>query len=97
MKTIRFPDGQPALEIQTFHEVARALTSSVDLTSILNGIMQQMTRFFSPEAWSLLIVDEKNHQLYYGVISGGQTENSVINAFRWDKEFQAGSRCTANP
>ncbi|MGB6304273.1 MAG: sensor domain-containing diguanylate cyclase, partial [Acidobacteriaceae bacterium] len=74
MKTIRFPDGQPALEIQTFHEVARALTSSVDLTSILNGIMQQMTRFFSPEAWSLLIVDEKNHQLYYGVISGGQTE-----------------------
>ena len=74
MKTIRFPDGQPALEIQTFHEVARALTSSVDLTGILNGIMQQMTRFFSPEAWSLLIVDEKNHQLYYGVISGGQTE-----------------------
>ncbi|MHB1674704.1 MAG: sensor domain-containing diguanylate cyclase [Acidobacteriaceae bacterium] len=74
MKTIRFPDGQPGLEIQTFHEVARALTSSVDLTGILNGILQQMTKFFSPQAWSLLIVDEKNRQLYYGVISGGQTE-----------------------
>ena len=74
MKTIRFPDGQPALEIQTFHEVARALTSSVDLSSILHGIMQQMTKFFNPQAWSLLIVDEKNRQLYYGVISGGQTE-----------------------
>jgi diguanylate cyclase (GGDEF)-like protein len=74
MKTIRFPDGQPALEIQTFHEVARALTSSVDLSGILHNIMQQMTKFFNPQAWSLLIVDEKNRQLYYGVISGGQTE-----------------------
>lgn len=74
MKPIRFPDGQPALEIQTFHEVARALTSSVDLNSILNSIMQQMTRFFNPQAWSLLILDEPKRQLYYGVVSGGQTE-----------------------
>lgn len=74
VKPIRFPDGQPALEIQTFHEVARALTSSVDLTSILNSIMQQMTRFFNPQAWSLLILDEAKRQLYYGVVSGGQTE-----------------------
>lgn len=74
VKPIQFPDGQPALEIQTFHEVARALTSSVDLSGILNNIMQQMTRFFSPQAWSLLVLDEPNRQLYYGVISGGQTE-----------------------
>lgn len=71
---IQFPDGTPALEIQTFHEVARALTSSVDLNTILHNIMQQMTRFFSPQAWSLLIVDEPKHQLYYGLVSGGQTE-----------------------
>ena len=73
-KLIQFPDGQPTLEIQTFHEVARALTSSVDLTTILHNIMQQMTRFFSPQAWSLLVLDEPKGQLYYGVISGGQTE-----------------------
>lgn len=73
-KVIQFPDGKPALEIQTFHEVARALTSSVDLSGILHNIMQQMTRFFSPQAWSLLILDEPKRQLYYGVISGGQTE-----------------------
>lgn len=36
--------------------------------------MQQMTRFFNPEAWSLLVLDEPKRQLYYGVISGGQTE-----------------------
>ncbi len=74
VKPIQFPDGQPALEIQTFHEVARALTSSVDLSGILNNIMQQMTRFFNPQAWSLMILDEPKRQLYYGVISGGQTE-----------------------
>ena len=50
MKTIRFPDGQPALEIQTFHEVARALTSSVDLSGILHAIMQQMTQLLQPSS-----------------------------------------------
>jgi len=73
-KAIQFPDGQPAIEIQTFHEVARALTSSVDLDGILNQIMQQMTRFFNPRAWSLLVLDEAKQQLYYGVISGGDAE-----------------------
>ena len=74
VKPIQFPDGRPALEIQTFHEVARALTSSVDLSGILHNIMQQMTRFFHPEAWSLLVLDEPKRQLYYGVSSGGQSE-----------------------
>jgi diguanylate cyclase (GGDEF)-like protein len=73
-KTIQFPEGKPALEIQTFHEVARALTSSVDLSGILHNIMQQMTRFFNPQGWSLLVLDEPKRQLYYGVISGGLTE-----------------------
>ncbi len=73
-KTIQFPDAKPAVELRTFHEVARALTSSVNLEGILNAIMQQMTRFFAPQAWSLLILDEATQQLYYGVISGGDTE-----------------------
>lgn len=73
-KTIQFPDTKPAVELRTFHEVARALTSSVDLEGILRAIMQQMTRFFEPQAWSLLILDEATQQLYYGVISGGDTE-----------------------
>lgn len=71
-KPIQFPSGQPALEIQTFHEVARALTSSVELDGILRNIMQQMTRFFNPQAWSLLVLDEAKRQLYYGAVSGGQ-------------------------
>jgi diguanylate cyclase (GGDEF)-like protein len=73
-KTIQFPDGKPALEIQTFHEVARALTSSIDLSGILFNLMQQMTRFFNPPGWSVLVVDESKGQLYYGGASGNQTE-----------------------
>ncbi len=53
-----------------FHDVARALTSSLDLDSILGAIMQQMEQFFEPESWSLLIVDEEQQNLYYAVAAG---------------------------
>jgi diguanylate cyclase (GGDEF)-like protein len=56
--------------LKVFHDVARALTSSLDLDSILNVIMQQMARFFEPESWSLLIVDEQQQNLYYAVTAG---------------------------
>ena len=49
------PEIQPFQDLQIFHDVARALTSSLDLDSILGVIMQQMERFFEPESWSLLI------------------------------------------
>jgi diguanylate cyclase (GGDEF)-like protein len=46
----------------------------VDLDGLLHNIMQQMTRFFNPQAWSLLVLDEAKRQLYHGVSSGPQTE-----------------------
>jgi diguanylate cyclase (GGDEF)-like protein len=66
-----FPE-RPSLpkDLQVFHDVARALTSSLDLDSILGAIMQQMKQFFEPESWSLLIVDEEQHNLYYAVAAG---------------------------
>ncbi len=66
-----FPERQPLRkDLQVFHDVARALTSSLDLDSILGAIMQQMEQFFEPESWSLLIVDEDKHNLYYAVAAG---------------------------
>jgi diguanylate cyclase (GGDEF)-like protein len=66
-----FPE-RPSLpkDLQVFHDVARALTSSLDLDSILGAIMQQMKQFFEPESWSLLIVDEEQQNLYYAVAAG---------------------------
>ena len=57
-------------DLKVFHDVARALTSSLDLDSILGAIMQQMEQFFEPESWSLLIVDEEQQNLYYAVAAG---------------------------
>ena len=66
-----FPDRPPLpKDLRVFHDVARALTSSLDLDSILGAIMQQMEQFFEPESWSLLIVDEEQQNLYYAVAAG---------------------------
>ena len=66
-----FPERPPLpQDLRVFHDVARALTSSLDLDSILGAIMQQMEQFFEPESWSLLIVDEEEQNLYYAVAAG---------------------------
>ena len=66
-----FPERPPLpKDLRVFHDVARALTSSLDLDSILGAIMQQMEQFFEPESWSLLIVDDEQQNLYYAVAAG---------------------------
>lgn len=57
-------------DLLVFHNVARALTSELDLDSILRAIMRQMEQFFLPEQWSLLIVDEAQQDLFYAVVVG---------------------------
>ena len=57
-------------ELRIFHNVARALTSELDLDSILRAIMRQMEQYFRPEQWSLLIVDEARQDLFYAVVVG---------------------------
>jgi diguanylate cyclase (GGDEF)-like protein len=57
-------------DLMIFHSVARALTSSLDLDAILRSIMQQMEKFFQPESWALLMVDEERRDLYYVVAAG---------------------------
>ena len=44
--------------LRVFHDVARALTSSLELEEILGAIMDKMAQFFGPERWSLLMVDD---------------------------------------
>jgi diguanylate cyclase (GGDEF)-like protein len=64
----REPSGLDAL--RTFHEVARAITSSIELDSILRTILEQMAHYFRPESWSLLMLDEAKHELYYALAAG---------------------------
>ncbi|HMF53463.1 MAG TPA: sensor domain-containing diguanylate cyclase [Edaphobacter sp.] len=59
--------------LRVFHDVARALTSSLELEEILGAIMDKMAQFFGPERWSLLMVDDATNELYYAIAVG---ENS---------------------
>ncbi len=61
--------------IRVFHDVARALTSSLELEEILSAIMNKMAQFFGPERWSMLMVDESSGQLYYVIAVGENAES----------------------
>src|SRR6202034_1054059 len=61
-------------ELTIFHDVAKALTSSLDLDSILQTIMEKMAEYFRPDTWSLLMVDEAHDELYFAIAVGDKAE-----------------------
>src|ERR1700727_1024848 len=61
-------------ELTIFHDVAKALTSSLDLDSILQTIMEKMAEYFRPDTWSLLMVDEAVDELYFAIAVGDKAE-----------------------
>ncbi|HEX4020490.1 MAG TPA: sensor domain-containing diguanylate cyclase [Acidobacteriaceae bacterium] len=71
---IKFPEPQQHRELQVLHDVARTLTSSLDLEQVLRTIMQQMAQFFHPETWSLLMIDDASQELFYAAGADGAVE-----------------------
>ncbi len=64
--------------LKIFHDVAKALTSSLDLDTILQAIMENMAAHFEPATWSLLMLDEASGELYYAAAVGKDCE--AVNA-----------------
>src|ERR1700733_12548285 len=62
-------------ELAIFHDVAKALTSSLDLDSILQTIMDKMAEYFRPDTWSLLMVDEEGTDLYFAIVVGSAADS----------------------
>jgi diguanylate cyclase (GGDEF)-like protein len=64
------PGKRQVQEVNIFHDVAKALTSSLNLDSILQTIMDKMAEYFRPDTWSLLMVDEAKEELYFAIAVG---------------------------
>ncbi len=67
-------------ELEIFHDVAKALTSSLDLDTILQTIMDKLAAYFEPASWSLLMLDETSEELFYAAAVGKDCEK--VNALR---------------
>lgn len=65
-------------ELRIFHDVAKALTSSLDLETVLQTILEKIAAYFRPSTWCLLMLDEQTQELYYSVAVGKGCES--INA-----------------
>jgi diguanylate cyclase (GGDEF)-like protein len=63
-------DSHQMDHLRVFHDVARTLTSTLELDEVLHTIMSKMADFFGPERWSLMMVDEHNNDLYYAIAVG---------------------------
>jgi diguanylate cyclase (GGDEF)-like protein len=74
------PERSELQALRTFHEVARAITSAIELDTILRSILEQMAHYFKPESWSLLMLDEQRHEWYYALAAGHSAEE--LNGIR---------------
>ena len=61
-------------ELKIFHDVAKALTSTLDLETILQTIMAKMAAYFEPATWSLVMIDETSREPYYAAAVGKGAE-----------------------
>ena len=64
----------PLADLLVFHQLARSLTSSFDLDTILRTIMEQMERIVEAELLTLLMLDDESQELYYAIAGGGKQE-----------------------
>ena len=57
-------------EFSVFHDLAKTMTSSLQLDQVLKTIMSKIQDFMRPDTWSLLLVDEKTNELYFQIATG---------------------------
>ena len=65
MKIVSAATESKLYDLTIFHDVAKALTSSLDVDLILETIMQKMAAYFEPVSWALLLLDEDTGEPCY--------------------------------
>src|SRR5450432_361609 len=71
---------EPALietsnEVSVFHELGKALTSSLQLDQVLRTIMDKINEVLRPDTWSLLLMDVDKNELYFQIATGKGAES----------------------
>jgi diguanylate cyclase (GGDEF)-like protein len=57
-------------EVTVFHELGKALTSSLQLDQVLRTIMEKINEVLRPDTWSLLLMDADKSELYFQIATG---------------------------
>ncbi|MCI0402292.1 MAG: sensor domain-containing diguanylate cyclase [Acidobacteria bacterium] len=52
------------------HDIAKALTSTLQIDQVLKTIMEKVQELLSPDTWSLLLVDEATNELFFQIATG---------------------------
>ena len=82
-------------DLSIFHDVAKALTSSLDLDVILEILMQKMAAYFEPATWALVMLDESSRQPQY--VAPVEPEFQRLNEVRLKTEQSAGRAGSSRP
>jgi diguanylate cyclase (GGDEF)-like protein len=61
-------------QIAAFNDIAKALTSTLDVGQVLAVVMQKVSELLRPTNWSLLLQDEKHGDLYFEIAVGAGAE-----------------------
>jgi GAF domain-containing protein len=69
--------------LSLFHEVGKALFSTLDLQKILQTIMEKISELLQPDTWSLLMVDERAQELYFEIAIGRGAERLKASQDGW--------------
>src|ERR1700722_3869423 len=77
---IPFPIDPPLIseatsEVTVFHELGKALTSSLHLDQVLLTIMDKINEVLRPDTWSLLLMDVDRNELYFQIATGKGAES----------------------
>lgn len=57
-------------ELSTFNTIAKTLNSTLNLKEVLDIVMGKIKELIKAEAWSILMLDEKNNELVFEVATG---------------------------
>jgi diguanylate cyclase (GGDEF)-like protein len=61
-------------QLAAFNEMAKALTSTLELKEVLQLVMQKVSDLLHPRNWSLILQDENTGKLYFEVVVGEGAE-----------------------